>query len=68
MAKILEVAINLPMHTEVYTVGIYGVSEIKDQSAEFESGTQCMYDVYVEGGLYKSIINTPVTITYELEG
>lgn len=68
MAEISSITINLPMATEEYRVGQADITEIKDQSMEFENSTEWMYEIYVGGKLYKSIINTPVTITYELEG
>ncbi|MFJ8064875.1 hypothetical protein ACIQYS_09600 [Psychrobacillus sp. NPDC096426] len=74
--KIIGLGINLPMATEHFQVGDktltqHGiwktVTEIKDQSVEYENSTEWMYDIYVEGKLYKSVINSPVTITYSLE-
>lgn len=76
MPKIQKINLNLPMHTEEYEIGRnvcdeHGmwktVTEIKDQSSEYENSTEWMYDIYVEGKLFKSIINSPVTITYSLE-
>lgn len=73
--KIIELTINLPMATETYEVGrSYHSSnadeictEIKDASIEWETHIDFIYDIYVNGKLYKSIVNTPVTLTYSLE-
>lgn len=73
--KIIALALNLPMATEEYHVGdsirvngeIKRLTEIKDMSIEAESRTETMYDIYLEGKLYKSIVNSPVSITYSLE-
>ena len=75
MQKIKGINLNLPMHTEVYNIGdtdfIDGefreITDIKDSGIKTKNGLDLFLEVYVEGKLFKRIINTPLTITYSLE-
>jgi|GEM_PF-6102195 len=75
MSSITAIALNLPMATEHYKVGdtdfVHGafseITEIRDVSNEYEDHTDWIYDIYADGKLYKSIVNSPVSITYSLE-
>ncbi len=79
MRGIKSISLNLPMVAECYTVGqkvndqtlprdLQKVTEIKDFSRECENSNEYIYDIFVAGQLYKTIINTPVSITYFLDG
>ena len=43
------------------------ISEIRDMSMEFEDSIHVAYDIFANGKLYKSIINLPVQVEYEIE-
>lgn len=79
MSKITAIEMNLPMKEEWYAVGHPVsdptlpkdkniVTEIKDCTAEYEDGIEFIYEVWVAGQIYKSIVNSPVSVTYEIEG
>ena len=44
------------------------ITEIRDMSMEFEDSIHVAYDIFANGKLYKSIINLPVQVEYEIEG
>lgn len=79
MKKIKSVELNLPMNNEWYAVGskvndkdlpeeLLRVTEIKENSIDAESRFESIYQIYVEEQLYKTIENSPVTVTYFLDG
>lgn len=75
MREIIMIQPALPMDGQYWNVGMemeFGsnkkVTEIKDTSSEFENGIHIQYDIYVEGQLWKSLVNMPVQVTYAFEG
>lgn len=82
MSKIKSLQVNLPMHSERYVVGeaIFLnvvtatkeqehrlVSEIKDMSVEYvDAALHLIYEIFVDGQLFRRIENTPVTVEYEV--
>ena len=79
MKKIKSIELNLPMDNEWYAVGskvndkdlpeeLQRVTEIKENSIDAESRFESIYQIYVEEQLYKTIENSPVTVTYFLDG
>lgn len=43
------------------------VTEIKDSTLEYEDSVYSQFDIYVNGSLYKSLINMPVQVEYEVK-
>lgn len=43
------------------------VTEIRDSTTEFEDSIYSQFDIYVNGNLYKSLINMPVQVEYEVK-
>ena len=76
MNKIESIELNLPMKKEGYTVGqlvvsggkAFNITDIKDMTIDGENIYIPIYYVYADGKHYKTIENSPVTITYFLEG
>lgn len=50
-----------------YKSGLF-ITEIKDMGAEFEDSIHVAYDIFANGKLYKTLVNMPVQVTYEIEG
>jgi len=50
----------------IYNGGLF-VTEIKDMSVEFENGVHVQYDIFINGKLYKSLVNMPVKVEYSIE-
>lgn len=77
MTKIKSIALNLPMNDEWYAVGEETyisqtekgmVTAIVDDSISSEQNYVPTYVVYVNERPWKRIENSPVSITYFLEG
>lgn len=43
------------------------VTEIKDSTLEYEDSVYSQFDIYVNGNLYKTLINMPVQVEYEVK-
>lgn len=54
----------LPMDGEYYIVGTDGVTEIRDDSIEWESSVDFIYTVYKGENKVNQWVNVPVKITY----
>lgn len=74
MAKIIKVESARHMDGEIWTVGEETgyknglfVTEIKDFSQGFEHNMHVQYDIFLNGKLYKSLVNMPVKVEYSLE-
>ncbi|MFD1350180.1 hypothetical protein [Oceanobacillus caeni] len=50
-----------------YQTGLI-ITEIKDMTSEFDDSINVSYDIYANGKLYKTLVNMPVQVTYEIEG
>ena len=56
---------NVGTDTEYVEVGTYGVTEIKDNSVEWENSIDFIYEIFGEDEkLLRQIINCPVDIKY----
>lgn len=75
MTKIKSLKVNLPGVDELYVVGkrttnysgefVGVITHIEDHSADTQYSYINIYDIFVEGELYKSIQNTAVTVEYD---
>lgn len=43
------------------------ITEIKDTTLEYEDSVYSQFDIYVNGSLYKTLINMPVQVEYEFK-
>lgn len=77
--EIVNLQVNLPMHTEFYEVGKVPcaitqrteyrddlvITQIKNTTMEFEDSLHTSYEIYANGQLYRCIEYTPVTVEYK---
>lgn len=50
-----------------YKSGLF-ITEIKDTTAEFPDSIEYQFDIYVNDELWKTLINMPVQVEYEIGG
>lgn len=75
LPKIIRIDSARPMDGESWEVGkevgyksgVF-ITEIKDMTSEFDDSINVCYDIYANGKLYKTLVNMPVQVTYEIEG
>lgn len=73
MPVIKSIMSALPMDGTTWVVGTeFGegktISKIVDSGYGFEDHVFIQYDIYVNNKIWKSLINMPVIVEYELEG